>query len=106
VYGTVHIGPLPLGNLLTGSSNLVLQKEYIWALLRIEPENQTACLASSPISASAYRYVYLKKSSTTSVYPDAVHLTSVHFHILELMPVLKYCMGTGIGLKNVSIFFY
>jgi hypothetical protein len=63
VYGTVHIGPLPLGNLLTGSSNLVLQKEYIWALLRIEPENQTACLASSPISASAYRYVYLKKSN-------------------------------------------
>ncbi len=49
---------------LTGSTSLVLQKEHIWVLLRIEPGNQTVCLAS-PISAPAYRYVYFKKLLTT-----------------------------------------
>jgi hypothetical protein len=85
---------LPLGNLFTGSSNLVLQKGiYLGA------GKKAVCLAS-PASSPAYRYAYFKKSSTTLAYPDAVHLTAVHFRILESMPVLKYCMGTGSGLKR------
>jgi hypothetical protein len=88
---------LRLGNLLTGSSSLVLQKEHIWELLWIKSGNQAVYASPTPTyirTSVPVPYVYFKKSSTTSAYPGAGHLISVRFLILELpvVLVLKYRM--------------